>query len=75
MSKEYCPILTIGYDPPKGNATYDPRVCKTDCAWYNKTLHQCILHTINDNLLELIDYTCAISIDSPMQEVDIYEDI
>ena len=51
-NKKYCPILMIGFDPPKGNASYDPRECKRDCAWYNKDSKECSVHLISEILTE-----------------------
>lgn len=52
MAKKYCPIMTIGFDPPKGKASYDPRECKQDCAWYHKESKDCAIHVITDILTE-----------------------
>ena len=53
----FCPIMVIGFDAPKNGATYDPRKCKKDCAWYLKTEKQCILLSINDKLKDTLDAT------------------
>lgn len=56
--KKYCPILYLAHEAPK-NGTYDPRTCKSDCAWFDSEEKECILHSIKHNLIELIEYTCA----------------
>lgn len=53
---KYCPILLIGFEAPKGNNTFDPRVCHSDCAWYDKMNKQCILHSINQSLENIENY-------------------
>ena len=42
-NKRYCPLFVIGFNPPNEGASYDPRVCVTDCAWYDNGNKQCIL--------------------------------
>jgi hypothetical protein len=63
-NEKYCPILMIGFDPPKHEKDTDIRICNPGCAWYDDSAEEnnCILHTLNTNLLELIDYTCAATI-------------
>lgn len=58
-TKQFCPILMIGFEAPKHTSDPDPRTCKKDCAWFNDETKQCIMQSLNENLLELIDYTCA----------------
>lgn len=47
--KRYCPILLIGYDPPKDGGV-DMRTCKKDCAWYNSITGQCHIVDISETL-------------------------
>lgn len=58
-NKRYCPLFVIGFNPPNESASYDPRVCVTDCAWYDNGNKQCILQSIyaaiNDNMSFLDD--------------------
>lgn len=64
-NKRYCPLFVIGFNPPKHGATYDPRVCITDCAWYDNGNKQCMIKSIyaaiNDNMSFLDDISNAIN--------------
>lgn len=56
----FCPIMLIGFDAPKNGASYDPRKCKKDCAWYLENEKQCVLLSINGKLTEKLDATAYI---------------
>lgn len=65
-SKEtYCPLFLIGFNPPKKGETYDPRTCKSNCAWYDKNYKQCIVQSIfaaiNDNMGYLDEINCSLN--------------
>ena len=47
--KTFCPIMTIGFDPPKGKNS-DPRLCHKDCAWYDQAEETCKITIIADRL-------------------------
>jgi len=66
--KNFCPILMIGFDKPKNEKEPDPRTCNSKCAWYDDSTEQCAVISLNENILELIDYTCAASINIPSEE-------
>ena len=55
--KQFCPILMIGFDPPKDNKTIDMRVCNPGCAWYDEVEEQCSIVTLKANLTDLVDYS------------------
>ncbi len=50
MDKKYCPILTIGFDPPKNEKTNDSRLCHPDCAWFSEIDETCSIKVISDNI-------------------------
>ena len=50
-AKTFCPIMTIGFDPPK-EGKRDLRLCMKDCAWYNPTENDCQVNIIA-NLLAM----------------------
>lgn len=70
MDEKFCPILMIGFEPPENDKTPDPRVCNPGCMWYDELEKDCTLKVLNNNILELIDYTCAASMGMPS---DTYE--
>ena len=47
--KEFCPIMTIGFDAPKGKAS-DPRLCHKDCMWYDHAEETCKIVIIAERL-------------------------
>lgn len=49
---KYCPILMIGFAPPKAGEK-DNRTCKTDCAWYNTLEKKCAVNYIASNLSDV----------------------
>lgn len=49
-NKKYCPLFTIAWDPPKDPKSYDPRTCKSDCAWFDDTEKQCAIVSIQSVL-------------------------
>lgn len=48
-NKTFCPILTIGFEPPK-KGQKDNRTCMRDCAWYNTAEEKCCIRVITDHL-------------------------
>jgi len=48
-NKTFCPIMTIGFDPPK-EGKRDNRTCMKDCTWYNVAEEKCNLNVIADHL-------------------------
>lgn len=57
MTKKYCPIMVIGFNPPEKEKDTDPRLCHPDCAWYNEVDETCSINIISDNLDMLRAYT------------------
>lgn len=69
--KPFCPILMIGFDPPEKETDTDPRVCNINCNWYNRDDKCCLLQSLHEDLTELIDYTCAATVERRMEDYDI----
>lgn len=52
-NKTFCPIMTIGFEPPK-EGKRDLRLCMKDCEWYDIAEEKCRITTIAENLEYLI---------------------
>ena len=52
-NKVFCPIMTIGFEPPK-KGQRDNRICMKDCAWYNLSEDKCNINVITEHL-EMIE--------------------
>lgn len=59
-SKTFCPIMTIGFNPPE-EGKRDLRLCKKDCTWYDVSENRCQISIIADNLQALETHTSDIS--------------
>lgn len=57
--KQFCPIMMIGFDPPKGDSIIDMRLCNSDCAWYDDVEEQCSIVTLKTNVADMVDYSIA----------------
>lgn len=62
MAKTFCPLMLIGFDPPKGKEK-DMRVCHPDCAWYNEIDEECFIQTIGEETKAVRTY-----IENPIEE-------
>lgn len=45
-TKTFCPIMTIGFEPPK-EGKRDNRICMRDCAWYDVKTQGCKINLIS----------------------------
>ena len=48
-SKTFCPIMTIGFDPPE-KGKRDNRLCMRDCAWYDPSEDKCCIKIIAEHI-------------------------
>lgn len=48
-NKTFCPILTIGFDPPE-KGKRDNRLCMRDCAWYDPSEEKCYIEIIAEHI-------------------------
>ncbi len=78
-SKTFCPIMTIGFDPPE-KGKRDLRLCTKDCTWYNVSEEKCELNviseymiSINTNISDVSDYLSDMALEKAM-EADTYDD-
>lgn len=53
---KYCPIMTIGFAPPK-TGEKDARKCKKDCAWFDADQEECRINLIYEALTNVVTYT------------------
>ena len=51
--KKFCPLMTIGFAPPATKNEHDNRLCKIDCAWYDKDMEDCAMILIKESLERL----------------------
>ena len=73
-AKTFCPIMTIGFDPP-GEGKRDNRICMKDCTWYNIIEETCQLNVITATLQEIEnhandigDYIADIAMEKTLEE-------
>ena len=73
----YCPIFTIGFAPPK-KGERDARVCKKDCAWFDKDQEACAIVLIAESLQrtetsvnDVFDMMADINYEMPTYEEEI----
>ena len=44
-TKTFCPIMTIGFEPPE-EGKRDNRICMKDCAWYDIKTQGCKINLL-----------------------------
>ena len=59
-AKTFCPIMTIGFDPP-GQGKRDNRLCMKDCTWYNVAEETCNLNVIAESIQSIEMHTSDVS--------------
>ena len=49
----FCPIMMIGFNPPKEPNEKDMRTCQKNCKWYNRLDDNCAINLIMEDLLSI----------------------